>query len=183
MKRVSDELRREHARERQRRYVVAHPERVAAAKARWRKENPEQMQACREAWISAGDNKAKRRKSILAWQARNADKVRADTKKYREKNRDRIRAWITAWEKRNPHKRLTYAKRRQAAKILAIPKWADLDAIAEVYQEAAYFQLQVDHIVPLRSKLVCGLHVVDNLQLLTAAENSAKGNRYWPDMP
>lgn len=44
-------------------------------------------------------------------------------------------------------------------------------------------QHSVDHIVPLRHPLVCGLHCPANLRVAPLAENQAKGNRWWPDMP
>jgi 5-methylcytosine-specific restriction endonuclease McrA len=42
---------------------------------------------------------------------------------------------------------------------------------------------EVDHIVPLKSPLVCGLHVEHNLQVIPATQNRRKHNRVWPDMP
>lgn len=67
-------------------------------------------------------------------------------------------------------------------RLMAIPIWADMDLINDMYAEAAYFGETIDHIVPLKSDVVCGLHVEANLQLLSRADNSAKRNRHWPQM-
>lgn len=78
---------------------------------------------------------------------------------------------------------------RRAATRRATPAWADEDAIRRVYDMAARLEAEtgvryhVDHIVPLRSKRVCGLHNEFNLCALPALENIRKGNRHWPDMP
>lgn len=69
------------------------------------------------------------------------------------------------------------------------PAWADLTSIKRIYRAAREMTLKygvfytVDHIVPLKSKVVCGLHCEANLQILTKSDNSKKFNYCWPDMP
>lgn len=99
------------------------------------------------------------------------------------------KAYQSAYAKNNLDKFAIKVARRSAQKIKATPEWADMDKIAKIYEEmvllnkASDIVYHVDHIVPLRSKYVCGLHVHYNLQILTRVENSRKGNRVWPDMP
>jgi len=64
----------------------------------------------------------------------------------------------------------------------ATPAWADVGQIYRVYNEAAEMRevgipATVDHIYPLAGELVCGLHVVENLRIITHQDNSLKGNR------
>lgn len=88
------------------------------------------------------------------------------------------------WAKANPGKRNRIIAARRAWVKRATPAWlteADHKRIAEIYQEAASYGpglMHVDHRVPLRGKLICGLHVPGNLQIIPADENRAKGNRY-----
>ncbi len=90
------------------------------------------------------------------------------------------------WIKTNPSKALENVTRRDVQKLRAMPAWADRAQIKAIYdaaaaRRAAGIKCEVDHIVPLRSPYVCGLHVPANLQLLESRSNKAKGNRHWPD--
>jgi hypothetical protein len=73
--------------------------------------------------------------------------------------------------------------KRRAQELKAMPAWADREAILRVYREAKRRTEEtgalhhVDHIVPLQSPIVCGLHIAINLRVITAEENLKKGNR------
>lgn len=61
-----------------------------------------------------------------------------------------------------------------------LPKWADKDAMKEIYKASRESGLHVDHIIPINHPMVCGLHVENNLQLLSPKENQEKRNKFDP---
>lgn len=64
----------------------------------------------------------------------------------------------------------------RARKIKAVPPWANLEKIEEIYINCPKDK-QVDHIFPLKGVNSCGLHVENNLQYLSPKENQVKGNK------
>lgn len=85
--------------------------------------------------------------------------------------------------KNNRGKRNSQLSARRALQIKATPKWSNLGDIKTLYEGAEYLTRltgivwHVDHVMPLRNKQVCGLHVYENLQLLTATDNLRKSNK------
>ncbi len=88
-------------------------------------------------------------------------------------------------EHRDKHPELYRARRKNYKLIKSrnMPIWADKNKITEVYKSCIEadkntgIKHHVDHVIPLRGKLVSGLHVHYNLQVIPARDNMAKGNR------
>ena len=116
---------------------------------------------------------------IAAWKRANPEKA----KKWDRENPNAVRAMKAKWAKAHPEKIAADVMHRLARKLQATPAWSDHDEIREIYAAANKLGMEVDHIVPLRSKIVCGLHVPANLAIIPAWANRKKSNKHWPDMP
>ena len=132
------------------------------------------------------NNKEKLKKHNQKYYEENKETLCNMNKKWKEEHNEQHRATCTAWHKNNPGRsRALYAKQR-AAKKQAIAPWANMNEIKKIYEQSVELTKKtgnlhhVDHIYPLQNKYMCGLHVETNLQILTAHENMAKGNRVWP---
>ena len=90
------------------------------------------------------------------WKENNKSQIRADTKARRRKHREATPPWLT---------------RKQKSEI------RQLYQIAITMTQTTGEQYVVDHIVPLRSDVVCGLHVPWNLRVITQEENLKKSNK------
>lgn len=148
------------------------PAKVNARNTAWRNKNKDKAKASRDKWLKS--NAEVMATLVKEWSIRNVEKCRKKSKKWSSLNKDKVNART--------------AKRR-AFRLGATPSWADPEAISDFYVAARMFRLytgieyHVDHVVPLISEVVCGLHVEQNLQILPASENLSKHNKYWPDMP
>lgn len=141
-------------------------------------------------WIA--NNREKQNAYQAACKAKNPEKYAAAEKQYRarisEKAVAKSRAWRLAnpernkenkrrWNKNNLAYRCAKTAERSARLKMATPGWYEWEIVELVYLEAAHRGLEVDHIIPLTGKTVCGLHVHTNMQLLTRSENARKNNR------
>ena len=160
-------------------------EKQAYQKARYQ-EHKAERQAYQKAYNKAHyqENKAyyqDNKDEILAHYQEN----KAERQVYYQENKVKILASQKVYGKayREEHKaeRNAHKARRRAIKIKATPKWLTKDHYKQMlrwYERAIELGLTVDHIIPLNSSVVCGLHVPWNMQLLTASENSSKGNKF-----
>ena len=134
-------------------------------------------------WYS--DNQAKAQKQARTWKAAHPGRMAALWKQWATNNRQHL----ADYRKRNAWRTLAHVRARQVAQITSTPKWANRFFMKEAYHLAMLrtkmlgFRWDVDHIVPIRSRLVCGLHVENNLQVIPMLANRQKGNKRWPDMP
>lgn len=78
------------------------------------------------------------------------------------------------------HDYILKASKRRKLLYTAMPPWANLSKLKEIYKNCPT-GMHVDHIIPLQGNLVCGLHVENNLQYLTAEDNLKKSNKFLVD--
>lgn len=136
-----------------------------------------------------------------AWSEKNLEAKRLKNKEHRMKNAERISKYKAErykenkqhilevqreYEKNNKPRLSAKRARRRAAQNNATPDWLtteDILAIDKFYElreelnKLTGVKHHVDHIVPLRGKTVCGLHVPWNLQVIPAVENLSKSNK------
>lgn len=130
--------------------------------------------ACKQTYDAAhhAAHALKRREANSAWHKTHHRNTADRSKTYRLRHPDKKRA-----------ERAT----RRAREMQACPKWlSDFDrfVIFEAYDLSRRRKIatglahHVDHVVPLRGKYVCGLHVASNLQVIPATINLRKGRKH-----
>lgn len=167
---------------------------VCAQADKWKQENPERWAAAQKAWRAANREKLKlyaqeygKRKKLTPEDPIKREKRLARRRSHYRANREKLEQQRLRRHAARPELAAIIQSTRRAKKRAAMPKWVDRKALKEFYRAAKEITAEtgvvheVDHIVPLKHQLVCGLHVPANLQILTATENKSKNNSFVPN--
>jgi hypothetical protein len=179
---------------------AANQKEIRARKNAWYQDNKETLEKKR----AEKREKTNARKRELY--AANKEQIQQKKAEYRAMNREKFRKYATdwynknkdtalgrskSWKASNPDKIASYVRNRQAAKLQRTPCWItakQLKQIEHFYAQAKKLEFEtgirhhVDHIIPLQGKMVSGLHVPENLTIITAKQNLRKNNKFSVDL-
>jgi len=146
--------------------------------------------------IEWGEGKTKRAEYFAQYNKSDAGQIAK--RKYYETNKELVmtkalsrdnaqrQQYRNTWKKNNPEITKADTNDRRRRHKNACPPWLTAEHKAQIKKlylnaltvtQITGVQYVVDHIVPLRSDEVCGLHVPWNLRVITQEENLKKSNK------
>lgn len=185
-----------------RKFYAANREEQRARAAQWKADNPGKVKATSAVWCVA--NKDRRATNHKRWREADPERTKqrrrdnyaaakerenATSRAYKAAHADDLREKNAAYLRANPELNRFHRSQRRSREAMATPPWADPKKIRAIYaagvatSAATGVPHEVDHIVPLKSELVCGLHCEANLQVISSTQNRSKRNRHWLHMP
>ena len=191
------ERNKDHIKEYEKKYREENHEEVLLRSAEWRNKNRDHIAGYnkRKYWENPEDRRTKAIDAYWADIENNRNMAREyasreENKANRKKNMqnfiDKNPDYFKDYMKNNWYKYLEYASRRRWIKENAtlkltedqIQQMRDMYWLAKDLNAVSGEIYEVDHIIPLRGKDICGLHVPWNLQILPRDLNRSKNNRY-----
>lgn len=171
----------ERAREMSKAWTIANPEKRKLSTKSYREANAALIKAQSTDYLSRPEVKASISEKAKVSYANNRGKFAESSRRWATANPEKVRAKGARWAKNNPDKvREKCARRRAHIRFVG---WNDESKVQALYAKARRLSRstgvphEVDHVYPIRSKVVSGLHVHTNLQVLPAAVNRSKKNK------
>jgi len=157
----------------------------------YQRDNIESVRAKNKAWGVANPERKRvlTTKALAKYAEKYPERLKAAKAKYRAttKGKHTEQKYLSSYAEINRPLAAARTRARNAAKTNAIPAWVNKFFVAEAYDLAARrsklfgIEWNVDHIIPIKSKTVCGLHWEGNMQVIPRSVNVRKGNRYNQD--
>lgn len=142
--------------------------------------------SCQKAYAVA--HKEERAALGKIWREKNTERNAAKNARLYRENLEKYKAAKKQWYQENKGRKNYLTAKRRAQMLKATPQWdeelnelvlSEAYKLAKLREAVSGVNWHVDHIVPLQGKTVCGLHVWNNIQVITATENQKKCNS-WP---
>lgn len=175
--------RREYMRE----WSEKNPEAKKQRAAEWYQKNREEViERVRANYYKDVDASRQRGRDYAA---ENREEARERAKKWAQDNAEHKRQYDKAWAAANKERAHSLKAKYRAARRQACPPWVDDEHMARIHEiyrlrreisDRTGVVHEVDHIVPLQGKIVCGLHVWWNLRVIPREENNRRP-RIWSD--
>ncbi len=157
-------------------------DRGAAAQTRYRKKHPEKARAC----MAKSRIKYKEKYALIGkkWRENNPEIVKARNAADKKLNKEKHKIVRAKYLAANPHLDRANVGKRRASRLNATPLWVEKSAIEWLYLDSVTNPAphNVDHVIPLRGAIVCGLHCLDNLEVIPAHDNFTKSNKFDQDI-
>lgn len=140
---------------------------------------------CASEWRETHQDEIQHRNQLFY--SNNKEEQLNKRKKYYNSNKEKELARRKNWKTNNISLCNAYNAQRRFFKRRATPKWFTLEChkIQQLYVYTKQLESitgtswHVDHIVPLSHELVCGLHCLDNLQIIPKTTNLLKSNTFF----
>jgi hypothetical protein len=150
----------------------------------YRTKNKEKLNKARIEYVLK--NRKKYAEYSKKWRNKNPEKAKEVFKKWADKNPEKIKSINRQYAKKYAWKMTAKVSKRRGLKLSATPKWLSFEQLNEIdliYKKSKELTTStgikhnVDHIIPLKGKNICGLHVPWNLRIITEKENLKKSNK------
>lgn len=172
----------EHNREKSYNYFVEHREERRLYAEHMRKTDPDRTRQYSKKWSIKNPTYTKE------YHINNKDRLNARRKQYRINNPERWSNIAKRWRDTNPGRVRSDSVKRIMIRRQSIPPWFEREEVKQIYIESARISREtgilhhVDHIIPLRGEMVCGLHCLGNLRIVPWYENLSKGNKMLTEL-
>ena len=172
-------------------YYLANKETIKSQAKAYYAANKESMKTQLKAYCLANKEARKayakeyrlaNKEAIKVYNQTNKETIKAQRKTHYQANKEAINAKNKAYNKANRGVCTASTAKCRATKKLRIPGWVTLEELVAIrrFYENCPKGYHVDHIIPLQGESVSGLHVLSNLQYLTATDNLIKNNKFVP---